>query len=104
VKQVIDLLSLREWFHLIILGSLFPNALLRVSAGRGRILDEPNWISDEWAFVTFILGAILSLLLYNFLTGFFVSLLIMTMQWWLPVDISLLVIYFVIFKKVILGR
>jgi hypothetical protein len=86
------------------LGALVPNALVRVSARRGRLVGERIWISDEKAFAAFIVGAIISLSLYNFFSTFFVSIVIMTMPYWPAVDALLLVAYFVIFKKLILGR
>lgn len=102
----LDLLALGVWFHLIVVGALIPNAIVRAYAGRGAIHGEPGWISDNLAFVLFVIGAIISLGIYQIASAYITAFLAWASGYVgpLPANAILAVLEFLAFKRFFLER
>ena len=102
----LDLLALGVWFHLIVVGALIPNAIVRAYAGRGAIAGEPGWISDNLAFVLFIIGAFISLGIYEIASAYIGTILAWASGYVGPLvaNAILVVLEFLAFKRFFLGR
>jgi len=96
-----DPLALSIWFHSIVLGAVIPNALVRARAERGAIVGEPGWISDEKAFVLFIVGAFIAMLIEQTATGLLTSLLNLSFP---IMNVILVASEYLLFKRLFLGR
>jgi hypothetical protein len=102
----LDLLALGVWFHLIVVGALIPNLIVRAYAGRGAIPGEPGWISDNLAFALFIIGAFISLGIYSIASTCVGAFLAWASGYVgpLPANAILVVLEFLAFKRFFLGR
>lgn len=101
-----DFLILSTWFHSVVFGALIPNALVRARAGRGAVVGEPGWISDESAFALFIIGAVLAVVIHEIASGFLTSYLILASQYvpLLLANVFLVLLEYLLFKRLFLGR
>ena len=82
---------------------MIPNLVVTVRGGRAAVIGEPGWISDKEGFMLFLMGAIGAALVNWFLTAFVMAQVFASLPL-LITHILLLVLEYVAFRILILGR